>query len=583
MFKLLHKSEEILLSIEISPDFTGILRGFAHDESEGCTLKGELLMTTTRHVKIKRLETVFTGVCRVNFKTTNKMGVPTSDGIESRGIYRKKVTHVDEAVAAEADVNHSSSNTSMTFEAGTYKFPFSFKIPPSLPHSFKGKHGSIEYELDAYVIRSIFSADVHITKPVTLRRCLMDTPSPIARNTQIVIGKKHPDIVKYSATAPSMVYCEGGLLELGLNVELKDPNRYAVRIVTCGLKERVVYRTTGQSSLTNQAMHFNESSFPLGCSTFFPSQHPEYSPADLHNYNAIFRLYPRVHTDNKSSLIVVHHALLIRMIIDDNEVIARENVHRHKSTDSITSIASVASSLGAAPRSILSHLSMKQQHKQRNSPEKLPTMTPINITPNASASTSTPPLSRSPSISELSMETMSGESVLSTSPPSSLSLDMEPMQPFQSNIVRVSSRNLKATSSNKAAAEGNGDPYTIVDEGDNDEDEREGVARDNNFASGPQHHSGHSLTIHHHFNPFQFHKGILEKGSYECTLNIPIIVTSREEYREGGVPALPDYDATVDEPPSYRAALQCLPPVPIYPSLEGSENDSNCSEMFTNE
>ncbi|KAK4516803.1 uncharacterized protein ATC70_011782 [Mucor velutinosus] len=579
MFKSLHKSEEISLSIEISPDFTGILRGFAHDESEGCTLNGELLMTTTRCVKIKRLETVFTGVCRVNFKTTNKMGVPTSDGTESRGIYRKKMAHLGET--AEAAASYGSNSPLTTFEPGTYKFPFSFKIPPSLPHSFKGKHGSIEYELDAYVTRGIFSTDVHISKPVTLRRCLMNTPSPVARNTQTVIGRKHPDIVKYSATAPSMVYCEGGLLELGLNVELKDPDRYSIRIVTCGLKERVVYRTTGKSSLTNQAMHYNESSFPLGCSTFFPSQHPEYNPADLHNYNAIFRLYPRVHTDNKSSLIVVHHILMIRMIIDDNEVITRANIHRHRSTDSTTSIASVASSLGAAPRSILSHLSMKQQHDHRSSPGKPPSMTPVNIMPNAIASTSTPPLSRSPSISELSVETMSGESVLSTSPPSSSSLDMEFMQPFQSNLVRVSSRKLEPSSSNMT--EDNAGSYTFVDEGDNDEEEREGVTRDNNLSSGPRHHLGHSLTIHHHFNPFQFHKGILEEGSYECTLNVPIIITSREEYREGSVPALPDYETAVDEPPSYRATLQCLPPVPIYPSMEELDSDNNDSEMFTNE
>lgn len=581
MFKSLHKSEEISLSIEISPDFTGILRGFAHDVSEGCTLNGELLMTTARRVKIKRLETVFTGVCRVNFKTTNKMGVPTSDGTESRGIYRKKMAHLDEAaIAAVSHSSSSSGGTLMTFEPGTYRFPFSFKIPPSLPHSFKGKHGSIEYELDAYVTRSIFSTDLHITKPVTLRRCLMNTPSPIARNTQIVMGRKHPDIVKYSATAPAMVYCEGGLLELGLNVELRDPDRYSVRMVTCGLKERVVYRTTGKNSLTNQAMHYNESSFPLGCSTFFPSQHPEYNPADLHNYNAIFRLYPRVHTDNKSSLIVVHHVLMIRMIIDDNE--ASANIHRQKSTDSATSsVASVASSFGA--RSILSHLSMKQQHDAQNSPGKTPAMTPINIMPNAIASTSTPPLSRSPSISELSVETMSGESVLSTSPPSSSSLEMDSIQPFQSNLVRVSSRKLEPTGSGNGAQD-NG-PYTIVDEGDNDDEEREGVTRDSNLASGPRHHLGHSLTIHHHFNPFQFHKGILEEGSYECTLNMPIIVTSREEYREGDVPALPDYETAADEPPSYRAALQCLPPVPIYPSIEELEHeDSNTnSEVFTSE
>lgn len=563
MFNPLHKSEEISLSIEISPDFTGILRGFAHDVSEGCVLSGELNMKTARRVKIKSLETIFTGVCRVNFKTTNKMGVPTSDGIESRGIYRKRVTHLDGTT-----INNSQNNSLkvLIYEPGTYKFPFSFNIPPSLPHTFNGKHGSIEYELSASVTRSMFSIDVHISKPVILRRCLMNNPSPIARTFQTVIGKKHPEIIRYSATAPSMVYCEGGLLELGLNVELKEPGRYSVRIVTCGLKERVVYRTTGKSSLTNQAMHYNESSFPLGCSTFFPSQHPEYNPADLHNYNAIFRLYPRVHTDNKSSLIVVQHVLMIRMIIDDNE--ARVNFQRQKSTDSAASISS-ASSVNPGARSILSHLATKQH--DRSFLGKPSTMIPIN---DAITESNIPPPRRSSSISELSMETTSGESNLSTTPPSSSS-DMEPIQPFQSNLVRVSSRKLESVS-----PEGN-DTYIVVDEEESD-NEREGPSRDNNSGSAPRHHSGHSLTMHHHFNPFLFHKGILEEGSYECTLNMPIIVTSREEYREGGVPALPDYETAVDEPPSYRAALQCLPPVPIYPSNGESENDSN-NEVLANE
>lgn len=563
MFKSLHKSEEISLSIEISPDFTGILRGYAHDESEGCTLSGELTMETARQVKIKSLETAFTGVCRVNFKTTNKMGVPTSDGIESRGIYRTKVTHLDDTA-----INNSQngSRKPLIYEPGTYKFSFSFNIPPSLPHTFNGKHGCIEYELNASVTRSIFSTGVHTSKPVILRRCLMDTPSPIAWTSKTVIGKKHPEIVRYSATAPSMVYCEGGLLELGLNVELKEPDRYSVRIVTCGLKERVVYRTTGKSSLTNQAMHYNESSFPLGCSTFFPSQHPEYNPADLHNYNAIFRLYPRVHTDNKSSLIVVQHLLMIRMIIDDNE--ARFNIQRQKSTDSATSIGST-SSINLGARSILSHLAIKQH--DRSSLGNPPTMATIN---NAINATNTPPLSRSPSVSELSAETTSGESILSTTPPSSSS-DMEPIQPFQSNLVRVSSGKLGSIN-----PEGN-DTYTIVDEEESD-NEREGPSRDNNLSNEPRHHLGHSLIMHHHFSLFQFHKGILEEGSYECTLNMPIIVTSREEYREGGVPALPDYETAVDEPPSYRAALQCLPPVPIYPSNEELENDGN-NEMLANE
>lgn len=556
MFKSLHKSEEISLSIKVSPDFTGILRGFAHDISEGCTLNGELIMAIAHRVKIKSVETVFTGICRVNFKTTNKMGVPTSDGTESRGIYRKKITHLDD-IAGSNSQNNSAKK--LIFEAGTYKFPFSFRIPPSLPHTFNGQHGSIEYELSGFVTRSIFSTNVHVSKPVTIRRCLMNTPNPIAQTSQTVQGEKHSDIVKYSATAPSMVYCEGGLLELGLNIELKDPDRYSLRIVTCGLKEKVLYRTTGRSSLTNQAMHYSESSFPLGCSSFFPSQHSEYNPTDLHHYNAIFRLYPRVHSDNKSILIVVKHLLMIRIIIDDNQ--ARNKIRRQKTTDTVSSIASASGSVGE--RSILSHLSFNQ-HDRPSLERASTTMSAINMMPNVISGSNTPLFSRSPSASESLGETSSSESI---SPSSSSSGSSSEIDPFPSNLVRVSSRKLDRINPQ--------DNSNCVLQ---DEDGEEGgeTSRDINRH---RHHSGHSLIMHHHFNPFQFHKSVLDEGTYECILHMPIIVTSREEYREGGVPALPDYETAADEPPSYRAALQCLPPVPLYPSAEELESSDN-NDMF---
>ncbi|CEP19139.1 hypothetical protein [Parasitella parasitica] len=191
---------------------------------------------------------------------------------------------------------------------------------------------------------------------------------------------------------------------------------------------------------------------------------------------------------------------------------------------------------------------------------------PINIMPNAITAARSPPLSRSSSISELSIETTSGDSIPSTSPPFSAS-EMESIQHLQSNIVRVSSRKLEQSE----PADSN--VYTTGNEAENED--REGLSHDNISSSSSRHHLGHLLAIHHHFNPFQFHKDGLEEGSYECNLNIPIIVTSREEYRERGVPALPDYDTAADEPPSYRTALQNLPPVHIYPPNDELQNENS--------
>lgn len=535
MRKVLHKkSDDVHLSFHIDSDFAGILLGFAHDESEGCVLKGELIMEVIhRTTIIKGLMTVFSGICQVSLKDTHHtlVGVPLHENIENHIVIRKTVSHFDEYTITTHPENSTVKST--TFEPGTYKYPFSFTIPPVIPQSFKGKYGSIEYELSATaILGTLFSSSVHIAQPIVLRRCLMNELDPAATATQTVHGTTLGNIVTYSATAPSMVYSEGGLLKLDLHVELKDPSRYSVRMVTCGLQEKVFYRTTrGKNNQHASSIHYNDFSFPLGCSTFFPSKHPDYNPADLHNYNAIFRLYPRVCTDNRASLIVVQHALLIRMVIDDNKAVEMTG-RRRSSIDSVRSLS---------PKAILSHFSSKQYY-----PDDAATI-PISPEEHEDVEfTLTPPLSRSPSISE-SLNTATGSTDDNDYTSSSSIIALDQLHSFQSGIVRVSSR--------KAS------PNTTAEQASHLDDEG--------------HHIGHSLVMHHHFNPLKFYnssRDSLSAGSYECKLSVPIIVTSRQEYREGSVPALPDYETTVDEPPSYLASLQSLPPVPIYPSSDDSDS-----------
>lgn len=553
--KSYHKSEDLSLSLKIDKDFRGILRGFAHDVSEGCILSGELVLVIYRRSKIRCLETSFVGQVRVGFKTTNSLGVPTSDGSEIRTICRRCITHFNEETVRR--INNNSMIKSTMIEPGSYKFPFRFSISAALPHSFIGKYGTIQYNLGATATRTLFSNDIHIVRPIILRRCLMDNLDPIASSSQTVTGNMHPELVTYFATAPSMVYCEGGLLTLGLDVHLKDPNKYSVSMVTCGLQERVFYRTTGRKSLTNQAMHYNEFTFPLGCSTFFPSKHAEYNPFELHNYNAIFRLCPRVHPDNKSSLIVVQHTLLIRMCIDNNDIVAAKK--RKGSSESIVSTASAK-----AGKLILSHLTPKQQ--DRNLSRSLPEVTPIDMRRNNNESghhengTLTPPLSRSPSPDNSSISSGSQES---------LAMAMEQLEPVQSNIVRVTSRKLSAREEVAAYRMSNSDTANNIASTSNTTAANTSTTMPatplQNHRGSLRQQIGHSLSIHHHFNPLHFRRESTSEDMYECTLNVPIIVTSREEYREGHVPSRPDYQTASQQPPSYRASIQTLPPVPMYP------------------
>lgn len=532
----LRKSEDFTLSLNVHPDFRGIMRGFAHDISEGCILSGEVVLEVHQQTKIRSLETCFIGNVHVNFRTTNSVGLPTSDGIETSILCKKTLKNFNEKMIED---DKSKLIKSTTIEPGTYKFPFKFSISASLPHSLETKHGYIRYNVYSIASTRAFSSDVRVSCPVTLRRCLMNSHDPIAPISQTVEGDMNTDIVTYSATAPSMVYCEGGLLTLGLYVALKNPERHSVRLVTCGLEEKILYRTTGKQSLTNQAMRYDDIKYPLGCSTFFPSKHKEYNPKDLHHYNAIFRLYPRVHTDNKSTLIAVQHHLVIRMVIDDNEYLERERNKRRGSASSISSTSSIIS----VGKSILSRLPFKQDHGLSNS---LPNMMANND------QIVTPPMSRSPSPDNASpdISITTPVSAQTSSAHSSIFQVVEQAEAFQPNVVRVTSQKLNREETDTSQEE----------HSNNTNSERQ------SDSSRHHHHFGHSLVMHHHFNPLHFHRDEGFEGTKECILRIPVIVTSREEYREGSVPDLPDYETAAEAPPSYRASIQTLPPVPIYPA-----------------
>ncbi|KAI8884604.1 hypothetical protein K501DRAFT_332545 [Backusella circina FSU 941] len=528
MIKALHKQQSISLEIVLDPSFRGILRGTAHDESEGCTIIGQLVMTIHHATKVRRLESYFSGHLEVDFKTTNAIGVPTSDGTERRSFYKKTIVHLE---------NHAD------YQPGTYHFPISFDVPAAAPQTFSGKHGSITYHVAASLYRTSFNSDIHTSHPITIRRCRMDSINPVAPATQTVKGLMHPEVMTYFATAPSMVYCEGGLIKLNLNVQLKDPKRYKVRVVTCGLQEIVYYRTTGTRSLTNQACHLEEITYPLGYSTFFPSKHPEYNPAKLHHYSAVFRLYPKVNTDNRSSLIVVHHAMFIRMLVDDTMLTSKKN---------------------STVKSIISHLSKSEEAKLME--QNLPEFGPTNIedsfysipqqqveeeeetiltenhhhnhTNNSYIfnSTSTPQLS--PANSELSLSSMSEHS--------------EYQQP---STVTVSPSTRKSILKN-------------LDNGNIEEESDTETASIHSLSQ----RIGHTLDIRHHLKPStHLSKMLNDNGVYECHLTIPLIVTSREEYDEGNIPSIPDYeDALIKQsPPTYEATVNKLPPVPVY------QNSSN--------
>lgn len=204
---------------------------------------------------------------------------------------------------------------------------------------------------------------------------------------------------------------------------------------------------------------------------------------------------------------VVQHRLFIRISIEEKE---DKKVKSHKRQRSVDSISSTGSSSGAAR--VLSYLSLKKH-------EVMPKPIPIPYT----NSSRPPPLSQSISSEESahSQPTANIDSIL---------------QDFEAN-----------SSTSSVNIIDNMEALQISASPDNSCVDLSTSQANSSKSSQPRKSSTSSL-----------------KNLIECYLKIPIVVTSREEYREGEVPAIPDYDTAVDSPPNYRLAIRSLPPVPNY-------------------
>lgn len=222
-----------------------------------------------------------------------------------------------------------------------------------------------------------------------------------------------------------------------------------------------------------------EELFPLGWSTFYPSQSPDYSPYEPHNYNAIFRLCPRVNADTETRLLKVTHAIVVNIMIEEHAPTAEDaasvtSAEEHTSKEYIQQIENA---LALAAETSLSY--------------SLPT-------PPSSEPSTPPPLSRTSSSSSLS-------SLFSS--------------------IRRSHHH------------------------------------DKSYSAPSSRRSSISLGTMTPRTKQQQHKTHLSL----CSLELPVVVTSREHVWDGAMPSPPAYD-TIETPPSYFHALEQLPAVPVYSS-----------------
>ncbi|KAI9019337.1 hypothetical protein CLU79DRAFT_758324 [Phycomyces nitens] len=445
-----HAKEDATLTLHIDSSFTGVMTGFANDESEGCVLSGTCVATIHRPVKVRRLLVWFEGRCKVTLKSTN-YGMPNPETSERRTLFTKDARFLGDDGQVQ------------TLLPGEHTYPFRFELPANLPSSFRGKRGYIRYRLQAAIYRPMFANNITVVKEICLRRCLMDDLVPIADTLETVHGKINTNKLTYSATAPNMVYREGGLIRLNVAMSVVKPETQTVRSVTCALRERVQYRTTDQQSST--VLHKTDDLFPLGYSTFYPSKNADYNPAEKHDYNAVFRVCPRVNIDTTCRLLKVTHSVIVNIVVEDTA--PKED--GHETEDDMAYYTSEDERLSA-------------KHFESSIPSP-PTSRPTS-----------PSLSRSSSSSSIS-----------------------------SIFRRSTSFHIHHT--------------------DHDQEPIEALQGIRRKSRKSRHHDEPSITM--------------------CSLEIPVIVTSREHVWDGDMPSPPAY-ATADAPPSYGLSIEQLPRAPTY-------------------
>jgi hypothetical protein len=499
--------EDATITLELDPSFTGVLRGIAHDESEGCTVKGVCRVKNNKELKVRRLIVWLEGRCKVTLKSSG-YSVTNAEGTESRTLYSRDRVYL------------GINGISESLAPGEHTYPFSFDMPPTLPSSYRGKRGYIRYRLQASIYRSMFSSDIQVSRDITIKRCLLNDQTPMTELRNTYEGLHHTNKLHYNATAPSISYREGGLVRLNLTMQLTRPETQSVQTVTCALRERAQYRTT--DSRSNTMTSKTDNLFPLGYNTFHPSQERDYDPKAKADYNALFRLCPRVNADLNSRLIRVTHALVINIMVEDKakDDDDSESVYDTEVTDSEWGTEDERPSLDNSNNTTYNEDAVTNNSSGDLKQSGAPSVPTAGESPRSAP---TPPISipSSPSLSRSSSAT-SLASIFSLGRNHS-STSLEDL--MTGGMTSLS--NLKSSRRRRKQKRNPNEP---------------------------------SLTI--------------------CSLEVPLVVTCREQIWNNRPAQPPSYNLT-EGPPSYGSTVSDLPPVPSYDPA-ASRTEPGSSEMTTN-
>ncbi|KAH8550151.1 hypothetical protein BGW37DRAFT_558686 [Umbelopsis sp. PMI_123] len=294
------------LDIRIDPAFTGTLQDTPPNYGT-IRLDGVCHLELDKSIKTKGIHIQFIGIVKIDVRQGITIKADASDAIERRML-------VDEKHYLQGD-----GLVTRTIPPGSHELPFTFHIPITLPPSFQTDRGTISYSLRATAHRSLLS-DIISEKPISLRKCLTSGLSSLLSSREYIEG--YQDGLAFAVSAPSIVFREGGHLTLALSLSMPDEPGCNIKSIQCGLKESIVYRTSGSKSLHRETHQVSDISFPLGMKSIdcYKSHHTP------RGYDVDLRLIPKIHTDMSTKLLKVRHYVHLLVCAERWDIFSSPNI-----------------------------------------------------------------------------------------------------------------------------------------------------------------------------------------------------------------------------------------------------------------
>ncbi|CAB4381453.1 unnamed protein product [Rhizophagus irregularis] len=253
-----------------------IIRGNVN-ESVGSLLRGEIILTLNKPMKIGSIELKFIGRTKI---------------VRPNGAFGTIDKYKEEIISQNINLlSHSTSNTTITstssssstfpikifskplfsspsvkeryytFSSGTHKLSFEIHLPGSLPGSVKSDSGSVKYKLKFKIdyITTLYLKTLSSTREVEIIRMLTD----YINYSGIEISRSYDKIIDYQLSIPKKSYTLDDIIPINIKI-IPLIKQFRLHSIECFLLQKITYMKdddhteTIKNSNYNNIIRFNE-------------------------------------------------------------------------------------------------------------------------------------------------------------------------------------------------------------------------------------------------------------------------------------------------------------------------------------